>query len=209
MRRDQCGFARKRTNSKRLVGSSVAKTVAPNNRLIAGAFGPGFPAKGRTASANIAYVQMKAILIVKAESAEALRALMRSLSAPLMHALISSLRQSLGCGIFNLFFLGGKVQRPRCDPQQRRLVFMHQRVALPCQVRKCVSECAVSRTSETGGTSRRGQADEEPVHASTRPFLPASITKLLRVDIRPSGMVTLSSTWKSACQRLGVTVWRI
>jgi ribosomal protein L39E len=52
---------------KRLVGSSVAKTVAPNNRLIAGAFGPGFPAKGRTASANIAYVQMKAILIVKAE----------------------------------------------------------------------------------------------------------------------------------------------
>src|SRR5262252_4033318 len=135
---------------------------------------------------------------------------MRSLSASLMHALISSPRQSLGCGTFNLFFRDRKVhKRPRCDAQQRRLVFMHQRVALPCQVRKCVSECAVSRTSETGGTSRRGQADEEPVHASTRPFLPASITKLLRVDIRPSGMVTLSSTWKSACQRLGVTVWRI
>src|SRR4030095_15295995 len=92
-------------------GSSVAKTVAPNNRLIAGAFGPGFPAKGRTASANIAYVQMKAILIVKAERAGAFRALTRSLSAPLMHALISSPRQSLGCGIFNQFFRDRKVHK--------------------------------------------------------------------------------------------------
>jgi hypothetical protein len=49
------------------VGSSVAKIVAANNRLIAGTFGPGFPAKGMIASANIAYVQMKALLIVKAE----------------------------------------------------------------------------------------------------------------------------------------------
>jgi hypothetical protein len=41
--------------------------VAANNTLIPGTFGPGIPAKGMTASANIAYVQMKAILIVKAE----------------------------------------------------------------------------------------------------------------------------------------------
>ncbi len=33
----------------------------------AGISGPGFPAKGMTASPNIVYVQMKAILIVKAE----------------------------------------------------------------------------------------------------------------------------------------------
>src|SRR5262245_59405058 len=94
-----------------LVGSSVAKTVAPNNRLIAGAFGPGFPAKGMTASANIAYVQMKAILIVKAERAGGLRALMRPISAPLRCALISSPRQSLGCGIFNLFFRDSKMHK--------------------------------------------------------------------------------------------------
>src|SRR5262245_11971764 len=84
---------------------------------MAGAFGPGFPAKGMTASANIAYVQMKAILIVKAERAGSLRAPIRSLSAPLMHSLISSARQSLGCEIFNLFFRDRKVhQRPTVRP---------------------------------------------------------------------------------------------
>ena len=45
-------------------------------------------------------------------------------------------------------------------------------------------------------------------YASARPLLPLSTTKLLRVVMRPSGTLTLSSTWKSACQRAGVTTWR-
>jgi hypothetical protein len=42
---------------------------------------------------------------------------MRSLAAPLMHALISSPRQSLGCGIFNLFFRDRKAHK---QPTVRR-----------------------------------------------------------------------------------------
>src|SRR5215510_9221211 len=87
------GFARKCTNSKKLVDSSVAKTIATNNEAIPGISGPGFPAKGMTASANIAYVQMKVILIVRAELAGELRALIRSICTPLPYLLISSQRQ--------------------------------------------------------------------------------------------------------------------
>src|SRR6266511_46878 len=45
-------------------------------------------------------------------------------------------------------------------------------------------------------------------HASARLLLPCSTTKLLRVETWPSRLLTLSSTWQSACQRSGVTTWR-
>src|SRR5262249_23168085 len=94
-----------------------------------GAFGPGFPAKGRTASANIAYVQMKAILIVKAERAGALRALVRSLSGPLMHALTVAHVSLWGAEFSTYSFeIARCTSDLRCDAQQRRLVFMRQRV---------------------------------------------------------------------------------
>src|SRR4029079_13290880 len=141
---DQCGFARKRTNSIRLVGSSVAKTVAANNTPTAGTFGPGFPAKGMTASANIAYVQMKAILIVKAERAGALRALMRSLSAPLLYALISSPPQSLWGAEFSTY----SCETARFRPTVRRAAAascLHAHRELLCRARSADGPNATCR----------------------------------------------------------------
>src|SRR5215467_13367273 len=133
MRRDQRGFARKCTNSKKLVDTSVAKTVATRNAVVPGSSGPGIPAKGMTASANIAYVQMKAILILKAERAGALRALIWSLSAPLTDILISSLRQPMDVGFSTYSFEVGRYQPTHCTTR------------LVCRATSVVGTSATSR----------------------------------------------------------------
>src|SRR5262245_58114661 len=116
-----------------------------------------------TTSANIAYVQMKAILIVKAERAGSLRALIRSLSAPLMHSLISSARQSLGCEIFNLFFRDRKVHK---RPTVRRAAScLHAPESWLCRARSADGTFATSRgdpvMSACGGEADMTQTSAE------------------------------------------------
>jgi hypothetical protein len=87
---------------------------------------------------------------------------MRSLSAPLLYALISSPRQPLGCGIFNLFF------RDRKAHKRRTAAASCLRAPKSCFAVPGLQLCRFSDAGMTGPSTRRGGRRPKSAKARNR-----------------------------------------